>query len=142
MEKKYILAIFSGVIGFLTGILVNSYAIGEGYEKIILLAPLASVLTALGLDKFWKPNTNLKKVLFAVSLVCISHFLTFYFFVLYQNVCNFFSQSCKSSLGESSVNPIQGIWVALMLSFISLFIYGLPHSLFSILAVFRIYKKD
>ena len=142
MNTKYKLTIFSGLVGLLTGILVYSFAIGEGYEKFILFAPLASIITAISLDKFWKPNTIFMKILFAVSLVCISHFLTFYLFVLFQNVCNFFSQSCKSSLGENSVNPIQGIWVALMLSFISLFIYGLPHSLLSLLAVFKIYKKS
>ena len=127
-KKSIVMGTLCAPIGVVIGLFIGLDAIGSGYEFFAVYAGAAAFLTPTLLWRLIVARTEAYTILRgaltgAISGV-LSHFVTWYLFILSSNVCYWAFGGCKDSLGEGPMNPLEGLAGAAGLSFFSLLFFG------------------
>lgn len=115
--------LYFGLAGLCCGFLIFSNAKGAGWEKMIYASALAAFLT--GTLVWWilvdrSGSTSIWKGALAGGLTgLLAHPLAWYVGI----ILNYFSGT-KSSLGDEPMNPLTGLWGALVFSLFSWLVVG------------------
>lgn len=122
------ISLLAGLFGLIGGTLVWWGATGAGYE----LFPAAAALAAFSTTAFlwWlivvrRERYTLKAGLLAGGLSgLIAHWLCWYLLIVGANACYWLTGGCLGSLGDLPIDPLNGLWAALLFSLFSLLFVG------------------
>ena len=97
--------------------------VGEDWYTMLYAAPLAAFLSGFfgwGILVIVSKRVTLWKGVGAGALIgLIAHPLTWYFAILF-----FYFSGARSSLGEPTLNPVEGLWASLLYSLLSWLFVG------------------
>lgn len=128
LKRSLIFAFSCSLVGLAIGIYISITATGKGYEIFGLYAGVASFIMSFITWYFiidgQKNRNTLISLLISVAMVAISHHLTFYFATIYQNICFYTFDACRSSLGEPPMNLFVAIYMLSPITVMSLLFFG------------------
>ncbi|WP_136525378.1 hypothetical protein [Geomonas ferrireducens] len=123
------------LVGLLCGLVVSSYAIGNGWSDFWVYAAVTAFLTGyaawwLLIEKrphlFLEVEGKLRSGVFVGAIAgFVGHYICWYVIILSRNICYWFTGGCLSSLGDPPINPIYAIVGALPLTLWSLLFFGI-----------------
>ena len=122
------MALTCAAAGLLIGLWVAGQAVAGDYAVFPLYATLAAVLAGGGL--WWllvarKGRYGLVRGIAVGALAgIVAHPLCWYLAILGQNACYWLWDGCRSSLNEPPVDPLNGLWAAVLLALGSLLFFG------------------
>lgn len=122
------MALACGAAGLVVGLWVARQAVASDYALFPLYATLAAALAGGGL--WWllvarRSRYRLPRGAVVGGLAgIVAHPLCWYLAVLGQNACYWLWGGCRSSLNEPPVDPLNGLWAAVLLALGSLFFFG------------------
>ncbi len=123
------MGLFCAPVGLVAGIAILLIASAGGYEFFILAAPLAAFLTGYGM--WWLLIERPEKLsrgrgaLAGALAGFVAHYLCWYILILFHNVCYHVLGRCVDSLNEGPIDPLNGLWGALVFSLMSLLFLGI-----------------
>jgi hypothetical protein len=115
-------------VGLVVGLLVGSDAIGDGWEYFFCYTTAAAFLAPaliwrLLVEKRRKMGT-LRYLLAGALSAAAAHYLSWYFMIIGENVDYWLLGGPGSSLGNAPIDPLNGVWGAMVYSLYSYVFWG------------------
>lgn len=128
IQRSLAMGLLCAPVGILCGIYIWALATGEGYHLFPVYAGVAAFVTPFA---FWwllvarRAQATVRGGALAGALSgAVAHYVCWYLLILSRNACYWLWGGCRSSLGEPPIDPLNGLWGALALTFWSLLYLG------------------